>query len=201
MHKLCLNNIIIGYSPQESLEYVINYHFVAGSMYYIQGKNGSGKTTLMRTICKYLLPISGNLTYLNKTLTSAYYGHQNALKPKMLVKDYLKFCKIFFNDTRLMDNLIKIFNIENFLNLPIYYLSYGQQKRVSLVGFLSFNSDIYCFDEASSGLDTDFKHIFYDYLEKLSSQEEKIIIFSDHNQPYIKNIIPFNFNDYKNIQS
>lgn len=201
MHNLYLNDVIIGYSPQEPLEYKMNYHFSSKILYHIHGKNGSGKTTLMRTICGYLSPISGKILYHNSTLKTAYYGHKIAIKQQLLVKDYLKFCTHVFENSDLIGHLIQTFDIKNFLNMPIHYLSYGQQKRVSLVGFLCCNCDVYCFDEASSGLDLFFKEIFYDYLKNLAFEKNKIVIFSDHNYPKTDNVTLINLDDYqiKNI--
>ncbi|MFT6072840.1 MAG: ABC-type transport system involved in cytochrome c biogenesis ATPase subunit [Dasania sp.] len=200
MHNFTLNKIIIGRSPQEPLDFVFNYCFNAGTIYYINGINGSGKTTLMRTVCGYLPPISGTLLWNGQAMThimfGAYYGHQNGLKQKMSVKEYLTYCMRIFDKTHSLNDLISRFKIESFLDIPINYLSCGQQKRVSLVALLCCDRDFYCFDEASSGLDSQFKAILYDYMTVLAEQYQKIIIFSDHNPPQLSAYTTLNMHDF-----
>ena len=183
MNNLVLKHLIIGRSIETPLHLKIDYVFEVGKLYYLSGSNGSGKTTLMRTICGYLQPLTGEISANNLSLIAAYYGHDNALKHKMSVAEYLKFCCKIFENTFEFEFLITLFKLENLLSIPISYLSCGQKRRVSLVGFLICNRDIYCFDEASSGLDADFKTIFYNYLIDLATKKQKIIIFSDHVNP------------------
>lgn len=183
MNNLALTDLVIGRSPDMPLNVRINQTFDMGKIYYISGINGSGKTTLMRTICGYLQPLSGNISLENLSIIAAYYGHDNALKHKMLVSEYLNFCRQIFDAIACFDSLITVFKLKELLDIPISYLSCGQKKRVSLVAFLMCNRDIYCFDEASSGLDSDFKALFYDYITELANKKKKIIIFSDHVNP------------------
>jgi|GEM_PF-6397452 len=196
MHNLILNNVIIGRSPQEPLRFLFNYTFSSGNLYYIDGINGSGKTTLMRTICGYLSALSGDIILPSICLKPAYYGHQIAIKPKMYVEDYLNFCFSFFYKTSYLKELIEIFDLNALLKIPISYLSYGQKKRVSLVGFLVCNRYVYCFDEASSGLDSHYKAIFYDYLLNQVENDQKIIIVTDHNMLTLKNFIHLKMQDF-----
>ena len=71
------------------------------------------------------------------------------------VTEYLNFCRHIFDSVAFFDSLITVFKLKELLDIPISYLSCGQKRRVSLVAFLMCNRDIYCFDEASSGLDSD----------------------------------------------
>jgi heme exporter protein A len=183
MNNLILTDLMIGRSPDMPLNVRINQTFNAGEIYYLSGANGSGKTTLMRTLCGYLQPLSGHISVKNLSTLTAYYGHDNALKHKMLVCDYLNFCRHIFDSVSAFDSLITLFELRALLDIPISYLSCGQKRRVSLFAFLICNRDIYCFDEASSGLDCYFKAIFYDYITALATKRQKIIIFSDHVNP------------------
>ncbi len=183
MNNLVLTDLIIGRTPDMPLNVRINQTFYAGEMYYVSGANGSGKTTFMRTLCGYLQPLAGHISVKNLSTLTAYYGHDNALKHKMLVCDYLNFCQQIFDSVSSLDSLMTLFELKALLDIPISYLSCGQKRRVSLVAFLICNRDIYCFDEASSGLDSYFKAIFYDYITDLAAKKHKIIIFSDHVNP------------------
>jgi ABC-type transport system involved in cytochrome c biogenesis ATPase subunit len=187
MNNLILTNLIIGRSVEMPLNMCIDYQFFAGNIYYISGNNGSGKTTFMRTVCGYLPPLSGNISIKKPLETTAYYGHDTALKDKMRVTEYLNFCVHLFDNTHGFSELVSIFNLNPLLSMPISYLSCGQKKRVSLVGLLLCSRDIYCFDEASSGLDKDYRDIFYSYLVDLVHNKNKIILFSDHTNPHLDN--------------
>lgn len=199
MNNLVLTDLIIGRSLDMPLNMRIHQTFDAGEIYYVSGANGSGKTTFMRTLCGYLPPLSGNISVKNLHTITAYYGHDNALKHKMLVCDYLNFCRQIFDSVSSFDSLIMLFKIKELLDIPISYLSCGQKRRVSLVAFLICNRDIYCFDEASSGLDSDFKTIFYDYITDLATQKHKIVIFSDHVNPKLPTQKHINLHFFQNV--
>lgn len=197
MNNLILSDLIIGHSFDMPLGMRINYHFMPKNLYYLQGSNGSGKTTLMRTLCGYLPPLSGDISEKNLFETTAYYGHESALKQKMTVFNYIDFCYQMFDNTQSPTDLIDIFNLKPLMEMQISCLSCGQKKRVSLVGFLLCNRDMYCFDEASSGLDSFYKDVFYDYLKMLAFEKHKIILFSDHIPPQVIGAVSVNMVDFK----
>lgn len=196
MNSLILTHLIIGRSLYAPLNMRINYVFNAGTPYYLAGNNGSGKTTLMRTLCGYLTPLAGNISVNNLSNVAGYYGHDNALKHNLTVANYLNLCCKIFENTHKPDYLIDIFQLTNLLPLPISYLSCGQKRRVSLVAFLICERNIYCFDEASSGLDNNFRTIFYDYMVFLATEKQKIIIFSDHINPLLSQQKLINLHDF-----
>ena len=196
MNNLVLTDLIIGRSPEFPLNLRINCCFDTEKIYYISGQNGSGKTTLMRTICGYLSPISGSISVKNPLSITAYYGHDNAIKQKMTTAEYLNFCFKIFENTKDLDSLIRIFHLECLLDIPISYLSCGQKKRVSLVAFLLCDRKIYCFDEAQTSLDSYFRTIFYDYISNLAVEKQKIILFSDHNNPQLPHQNQIHLHDF-----
>jgi ABC-type multidrug transport system ATPase subunit len=196
MNNLVLTDLMIGRNPDSPLNLRINDCLGAGEIYYISGQNGSGKTTLMRTICGYLPPLFGNISVKNLLSVTAYYGHDTALKQKMTTGEYLNFCFKIFENTQDLDGLIRVFKLESVLDMPISYLSCGQKKRVSLVAFLLCERKIYCFDEASSGLDSHFKTVFYDYISNLAVTKQKIILFSDHINPQLPHQKHINLQDF-----
>lgn len=186
MYNLELENTVIGRNLDASLNFHISQIFTSGQCYYICGRNGSGKTTLMRTICGYFSPLSGNiLCNEKKDYSTAYFGHHNSLKQRMLVKDFLTYCQKIFPNTVDYAQFVDLFRLENFLSMPIYFLSCGQQKRVALAAFFLCQRDIYCLDEAASGLDVEFREIYYQYILDLVDNHQKIVIFSDHIDPKI----------------
>lgn len=189
MHKLILENLIIGRNTDSLLSGLsISKKFEFGKCYYIQGKNGSGKTTLMRTICQYFPPLSGKIDISPVfPYRTAYFGHHNSLKQRMTVESYLRHAQKIFPDTDDLDYLITLFQIHKFMSIPIHYLSCGQQKRVALVAFFICNRDIYCLDEAASGLDQEFRDIYYKYIIEITKKQQNLILFSDHINPKLQN--------------
>lgn len=197
MNNLVLTGLMVGRSNNTPLNLKIDFSFEVGKFYYLHGNNGCGKTTLMRTICGYLQPLNGNVSLNETSSHTAYYGHDDALKARMTVFEYLSFCKNIFDSTSDLRPLIDLFHINDLLNVPLSYLSCGQKKRASLVGFLICNRDIYCLDEASSGLDCNFKAIFYNYIRDLAIVKKKIVIFSDHVNPNLEYQNNINLHDFQ----
>lgn len=81
---------------------------------------------------------------------------------------------------RLLKNLIDIFELEKYLNVPIHNLSHGNQKKAQIVSQLFRNSDFIVFDEPTNGLDPDMIIVLKKVLEKLKSQGVGILL-STHN--------------------
>ena len=60
------NNLSIGYSSEQVLAKITDFHIEAGDIVSIIGESGIGKTTFLKTIANLVKPLEGNLTVFGK---------------------------------------------------------------------------------------------------------------------------------------
>lgn len=154
----------------------------------ILGANGCGKTTLLEIIAGAKKPDSGKILFQNrdalknKNIFSKYIGYvpqENALIKELSVKDNLSiwYCK---SNKKLNDDFKNGFpamlGLNEIKNMPVYKLSGGMKKRVSIACALANDPPILILDEPSAALDLIYKREIRNYLKFYLSQEKTIII-------------------------
>lgn len=163
----------------------------------ILGNNGSGKSTLMLHLNGILKPKSGTLYYK---------GYRYSYRKKEIEKIRKQVGIVFQNpDTQLfstdvfqdiafgalniwkneqdakpfIDRAIKLMNVEEFLEKPVHFLSYGQKKRVALAGVLAMDPEVIVLDEPTAGLDHYYIRLMSQSLDHIFNSG-KTIILSTH---------------------
>jgi len=179
--KIALNNLSITVNDE---------------IYGLLGPNGSGKTTLMKILVGILKPTKG------KVLVEGVDVSKNPLKVKEIV-GYVPETPILYESltpSELFDfvgkirnipkeeleekvnNYIKAFGIESYIEQFIGTLSFGTQQKVSIISALLHNPSVLVLDEAMNGLDAKTARIFRELLFEFK-KEGKSIIFSTHVLP------------------
>jgi heme ABC exporter ATP-binding subunit CcmA len=154
----------------------INFDLFKGKALHIQGENGSGKTTLLKIVCGLTKPSKGDLiTNTNKKI--CFIGHKNALKQYLSIEDNLVLMNV--GNHQDIQKYLSIFDLDKSLDINIANLSFGQQKKISLLRLFLNNSDILILDEPCVGLDMNTQKILVKFLnqELLSG---KVLLFSSH---------------------
>lgn len=163
----------------------------------ILGNNGSGKSTLMLHLNGILRPKSGVLSFK---------GYRYSYRKKEIEKIRKQIGIVFQNpDTQLfstdvyqdiafgalniwkneqdakpfIDRAIKLMNVEEFLEKPVHFLSYGQKKRVALAGVLAMDPEVIVLDEPTAGFDYYYNHLMSQSLDYIFDSG-KTIILSTH---------------------
>ncbi len=77
---------------------------------------------------------------------------------------------------------LKEFNINALPSTPVYKLSIGQQKRISLIKQIFKNPKVIILDEPTANLDYDNAHIVYNTLYKLNKNQSITIIIVTHDK-------------------
>lgn len=182
-------------TKKEEFLAVNNLSFQAdkGEIIGILGPNGAGKTTLLRMLGGILTPTSGHITIDNfeypkdKNEIKKKIGYlsgntrlYNRLTPRELLTVFGNLYDMSKDEiSKSIDDIVKIMDMEDFIDNRIENLSTGQTQRTSIARCLIHNPDIYIFDEPTLGLDVISSKSIINFM-KAEKNRGKIILYSTH---------------------
>jgi ABC-type bacteriocin/lantibiotic exporter with double-glycine peptidase domain len=207
IQSIDLRNVYFSYPNSQN--YILNNfdcNMNIGDCVKLSGPNGSGKSTLVKIITGQYKVSSGEvningesiLDYQREDLNEQIlYINQDELILNETISDYLKIItgsKTQFDDIK--DHLTKL-NIES-IDRPIenngLSLSVGQRKKILFLKMISRlqNASVVIIDETNAGLDSSTQKIYYDFVNEMIKNKDKIIVVIDHSSEdaifYTKNI-------------
>jgi Cu-processing system ATP-binding protein len=132
-----------------------------GGISAILGPNGSGKTTLIKSILGMVIPTSGSIKVLGKSIKNNVdyrknidYLPQIANFPNNLkVRELINMIQDLRPHSVRSDKLIQQFGVQHFLDKKLGNLSGGMKQKVNLVLTFMYDSPIIILDEPTTGLD------------------------------------------------
>jgi ABC-type transport system involved in cytochrome c biogenesis ATPase subunit len=143
-----------------NISFVINF----GELVKISGDNGSGKTTLLKIIN-------------HNEDKVCFLGHKNNLKNYLSIRENLMIQGLKLDSFNL--DLLEKFNLRRHIDNSVGTLSFGQQKKLSLIRVLNSVENILILDEPFVGLDQKSKEFLKDFMEA-EVKKNKTIIFTSH---------------------
>lgn len=168
----------------------INLEIREGELFGLLGINGAGKTTLIKMISGIIKPTSGDISIFNMNYLSDtnkikellnISPQETAIAPNLTVKENLDFMAGIYLINKKEDKLnelIKLFKLENVLNRKTKNLSGGWQRKLSLAISLINNPKILFLDEPTLGLDVISRKELWNIL--LSLKGKVTIILTTH---------------------
>lgn len=186
LHKRFSKNIVLS---------GVNLDIKSGGIFAVLGPNGSGKTTLIKSILGMVIPNKGTIKVMDKNIkkNAAYrnkidYLPQIANFPSNLkVKELITMIKDLRGATNKDETLVKIFELEPFLNKKLGTLSGGTKQKVNLVLTFMFDSPLVILDEPTTGLDP----ISLINLKQLIQEEKekgKTILITSHIMSFVEEV-------------
>ncbi len=155
-----------------------------GEVFGLLGPNGAGKTTTleclegMRKINDGSLMVAGLNPQTDGRMLRKKLGVQlqsSALPENIRVGEALKLI-CAFGGTKVREDLIKKFEMENLLKKQYQELSTGQKRRLHLVLSLVNNPEVLILDEPTAGLDVQSRAQLHDEIRKIRSQGVTILL-------------------------
>jgi len=179
----------------------INFTAKEGEVLGILGPNGAGKTTLLRMIAGIMEPTSGEILINNMNFKDneleikkqiSFLSGNTKLYKDLSAYELLVMCGNYYGIEKKVlaeriEEIIKEFNLEEFIHQKIEHLSTGQQQRVGLARCVVHDPNYYILDEATSGLDTILSQIVLDFVKK-EKAKGKCILYSTHYMEEAENI-------------
>ena len=172
----------------------LNFSIKNNSIVSVLGPSGCGKKTLIRLIAG-LEQIQKGEIFLEKSLVAnknlnvppekrpiSYVFQDFALFPHMTVLENVSFAAgSKSNKKQLIDQVIHLAKVENFLEKYPHSLSGGEQQRVALARSIAVQPKLLLLDEPFSDLDINLKReIIDDTLHLINSLESSAIVVT-HN--------------------
>lgn len=171
----------------------VSFEVKAGEVFGLLGPNGAGKTTTLRMIAGLITPDEGEIEVCGKsskelielkkklgflTGSTALYGRLTPIE----ILNYFGTLNSMDNEYKKnrIEELVKIFQLEEFKNRWCQKLSTGQKQRVSIARTILHEPPVLIFDEPTSGLDIISGQIILDFIKEVK-EAGKTIIFSTHN--------------------
>ena len=169
----------------------LNLALLPGQIMQVQGENGKGKTSLLRTLCGFLLPDEGQITWCGSDVRKLaeeyfanllYLGHHNAIKDELSGLENLLISAglagIVLDEKSALAALRRM-GLKGRERLPTKVLSQGQRRRVALARLLVGNAKLWVLDEPLTALDVGAVALIQELMgEHLANQG--MVIFTTH---------------------
>ena len=156
----------------------------------IVGPNGSGKTTLLRTLSGIYHPSEGSLELNGSVATllelSSGFDHDATGYENIYLRSVL-FGKSKVETSKIVDEIIKFSELEEFIHYPMRTYSSGMIMRLAFSIATSIKPEILLMDEWLSVGDADFNQKATQKLSSLVDQA-KILVIASHDLKLISSL-------------
>lgn len=169
-----IDGLCKSYNGRRILE-PVHFFLPAGQCIGITGENGSGKSTLLRLLAQIEQPDSGDIRFQGKSVRNdrkflrrrvGYVPQHNDLLQDLTVQSQLQLWQSACGLKQpLSQELTQLLGIAPMLQKKVRTLSGGMQRRVSIAMALMGEPDILIMDEATTGLDRDYRMALLTWLE------------------------------------
>ncbi|MBR0492121.1 MAG: ABC transporter ATP-binding protein [Clostridia bacterium] len=160
----------------------INLQIKDGELFALLGTNGAGKTTTIKMLSTLILPTDGEIKIEGLDIIKDRQKikeilnvspQETAIAPNLSVKENLEFMAGVYqisNKQEKINELIKMFKLEEVLNQKAKTLSGGWQRKVSIAIALINEPKILFLDEPTLGLDVIARKELWNVIETLKGK-------------------------------
>lgn len=159
-----INNLTKKYKDKLAVDN-LNLEIKTGELFSLLGTNGAGKTTTIKMISTLILPTSGTININGLDIIKDrekikriinISPQETAIAPNLTVLENLYFMAGIYEIKKAkekINELIKLFKLEEVLNQKAKTLSGGYQRKLSIAISLINDPEILFLDEPTLGLD------------------------------------------------
>lgn len=174
----------------------LSFEVKPGEIFGLLGVNGAGKTTTFRMIMGLLDSNSGEITLNGKKINYdvtdqiGFLTEERSLLTKMTVKEQAQFYGTLKgmteeNINKRLQELLKRFEIEEYIDKKIKELSKGNQQKIQFIMAILNEPKLLILDEPFSGLDPFNVELFKQEIINMS-KKGSMIIFSSHRMEHVE---------------
>ena len=181
-----INNLTKKYKEKVAVDN-LNLEIETGELFSLLGTNGAGKTTTIKMLSTLILPTSGKAAIDNLDLVENsseirkiinISPQETAVAPNLTVLENLYFMAGIYqisNREDKINELVKLFKLEEVLKQKAKTLSGGYQRRLSIAMSLINNPKILFLDEPTLGLDVISRHDLWKIINDLKGKTTIIL--------------------------
>ena len=170
----------------------ISLSIPAGKCIGILGPNGAGKSTTMQMCFGVTKPSSGRINLLGHDIPQnalaarrrvGIVPQQNSLDPDFSCLENLSIYARYFGLAPTANELHRLLDFAGLAtraNDRILTLSGGMQRRLTLARALVNDPDFIFLDEPTTGLDPQARHLLWERLRRLRSENRKTLLLTTH---------------------
>ena len=160
----------------------LNLKINEGELFALLGTNGAGKTTTIKMLSGLILPTDGEIIINNLNMKKDVYKikeslnispQETAVAPNLTVKENLEFMAGVYqipNKKEKIEELVKLFKLDEVLNKKTKTLSGGWQRKLSIALSLVNDPKILFLDEPTLGLDVIARKGLWKVIESLKGR-------------------------------
>ena len=181
----------------------ISFSIEKGEIVGYIGPNGAGKSTTIKILSGILLPDSGKCSIAGMTpwkdrvkyvkKIGVVFGQRSQLWWDIpaedtfdLLKDIYEIPEKEYLETK--EDLIKMLNLQDIINIPVRQLSLGQRMRCEIAASLLHSPELLFLDEPTIGLDAVSKQVVRDFIKKLNKEKKTTVILTSHDMADITSL-------------
>jgi len=169
----------------------LNFTLNPGKILQIQGENGSGKTSFLRTLCGFLRPDEGRISWHGEDIQKSaedyyaqmiYLGHLNAIKDELSALENLRISAGLAGGHLTENNALaalRRMGLKGRERLPAKVLSQGQRRRVALARLLVNDAALWILDEPLTALDVGAVVLIEALIDE-HLQRQGMVVFTTH---------------------
>lgn len=172
----------------------LSFSVKKGEMFAFLGVNGAGKSTTISMICGQLAADSGEILVNGwdvkksgreiKEMLGVVFQDSVLDKP-LTARENLKSRAALYGITgkafeKRLQELILIFQLQEFIDRPVGKLSGGQRRRVDIARALIHSPHLLILDEPTTGLDPQTRKMIWNIIETLRIEEGLTVFLTTH---------------------
>lgn len=190
---LKVEGLSVSYGDNPAIIEDLSFSLKKGERLAIVGKNGAGKSTLAKALCGFV-PSQGKLTYKGQDISQDSIAERSERigfvlqNPNQMISQTMIFDEVALGlrlrgieeaevEARVHE-VLKTCGLYSFRKWPIFALSFGQKKRVTIASILVLKPEIIILDEPTAGQDYKTYTDIMNFLDSLQKQGHTIVMIT-----------------------
>ena len=193
---LLIHNLTKRYKNKIALN-DFSMEIMPGEIVALIGENGAGKTTLLNSICGFIRPTSGSISFkgISSEEEKALDKIGVLIEPNFLdyltAEENLQYLSVLSEDKKnnaLIERLLQKTELSDSKKKKVKTFSFGMKQRLGLCQSLLTDVELLIFDEPFVGLDPVGKELFKKVILDKAHQEKIPVLFSSHDLDDVEEI-------------
>lgn len=187
-------------SANGTMQLDIDLSLPSGQLYALYGKSGAGKTSILRMLAGLMEPTQGKIVFNGEVWFDTEKGirlkpqkrklgfvfQDYALFPNMTVEQNLRFALQRHQTGKVINELVKLVELEGLRHKKPTHLSGGQKQRVALARALVQRPEFLLLDEPLSALDAELRFKLQKYIRRLHEAFGLTTLLVSHNPDEVR---------------